>query len=127
MGPSFFGIGFWEILLILVLALIVVGPQRLPEMAVQLARLVRQLRRYAGQVTGQLREEFDDLIRVYESLREELRQLREEVRQESRPLERDLESITAELRAPAEPSEAAAASKSEGPQETASPPAEGKA
>ncbi|MCJ7509754.1 MAG: Sec-independent protein translocase protein TatB [Dehalococcoidia bacterium] len=58
---NFFDIGTPELILILVLAVIVIGPQRLPELAAQLARLVRQARRYAGQITGQLRQELGEL------------------------------------------------------------------
>jgi Sec-independent protein translocase protein TatA len=53
---NFFGIGLPEIILIMVLTLIVVGPQRLPELAVQLARLIRQLRLCGpGEVTRERR------------------------------------------------------------------------
>jgi len=92
------GIGLPEIALILVLTLIVVGPQRLPEMAVQLARLIRQLRGYAGQVSGQLREEMGDLMQDYESLRQELQELRQELRESGQPLRDAAKAIDADLR-----------------------------
>ena len=47
---EFLGIGLPELLVILVLALIVVGPNRLPEVAANLARFVRAARRYGNQV-----------------------------------------------------------------------------
>lgn len=76
---NFFGIGAWEILLVLLIALLVLGPQRLPEVAVQMARAIRWLRRFAGQMTGQLRLEFADLVRDYEALRAEVQELRQQV------------------------------------------------
>ncbi|MDP2950261.1 MAG: Sec-independent protein translocase protein TatB [Chloroflexota bacterium] len=123
---NFFGIGLPEIVLILVLALIVLGPQRLPEFAAQLARLVRQARRYAGQVTSQLKYELGDLAQDYEALREELRQLREELREQSKPLEEELRAVGSELKASSESIQAAASGKLEKPQEAAQPPSEGK-
>jgi sec-independent protein translocase protein TatB len=89
---NFLGIGLPEIILILVLTLIVVGPQRLPEMAVQLARLIRQLRGYAGQVSGQLREEMGDLMQDYEALR---------LRDAAKAIDADLRSAGQALEGPA--------------------------
>ena len=95
---DFFGIGLPEILVILVLLLIVVGPQRLPEMAAQFARLIRQGRRYTRMVTTQLKDELGDITKDYESLREELRQLREEVQQQTRPLREEFEAASSDLK-----------------------------
>ena len=120
---NFFGIGLPEIILILVLALIVVGPQRLPELAAQLARLVRQGRRYAGQVTSQLRYELGDLTQEYETLRQEVQQLRDELRQQGKPLRDELEAAKADAEAAKESVEKAAG-KGQQPRETAKPPAE---
>ena len=65
---DFIGIGPLELLVILALILIVVGPGRLPEMAAQLARFIRTFRRYAAEVTSdfndtmkELEEEYDDM------------------------------------------------------------------
>jgi sec-independent protein translocase protein TatB len=121
---NFFGIGLPEIILILVLALIVVGPQRLPELAAQLARLVRQARRYAGQVTSQLKYELGDVTQDYEALRQELHQLRQELSQQAKPLREELDAARADLKAARESVEKAAA-KEEQPQETTKPPSQG--
>ncbi|MBI2870277.1 MAG: twin-arginine translocase subunit TatB [Candidatus Omnitrophica bacterium] len=39
-----FGIGFWEVVLILVVALIVLGPDRFPELARSAGKLIRELK-----------------------------------------------------------------------------------
>jgi sec-independent protein translocase protein TatB len=122
---DFFGIGLPEIILILVLLLIVVGPQRLPEVAAQLARLIRQGRRYATQVTTQLKDELGDLTKDYEALREELRQLREEVEQQSRPLKEEVEAASSELKASATEIEKATRGEEEKPRQSPKPPSGG--
>lgn len=60
-----FGINGPEFLVLALVALLVVGPERLPKYASQLARLVREVRRMATgareQVRAELGPEFDDI------------------------------------------------------------------
>jgi len=60
-----FGISGGEFVVLVVVAAIVLGPERLPQYAQQLARLVRELRRMAQgaseQVRAELGPEFDDI------------------------------------------------------------------
>jgi sec-independent protein translocase protein TatB len=60
-----FGIQGGEFLILLVVALLVIGPERLPEYSAKLAKLVRQVRGLADSAKGQLREQmgpdFDDV------------------------------------------------------------------
>jgi Tat protein translocase TatB subunit len=49
-----FGMGPLELILILALALIVFGPDKLPEIARQLGRTVAEIRRVSSEVTGEL-------------------------------------------------------------------------
>lgn len=55
----------WEFILLIVLAAVILGPERLPEYAAKLGRLVRQAKGMAESAKGQLREqmgpEFDDI------------------------------------------------------------------
>ncbi|MCG2624486.1 sec-independent translocase [Arthrobacter sp. I2-34] len=57
-----FGINGSELIILAVIAVIVLGPERLPEYAAQLARLVKQLRNMAAGAKEQLREEVGDEI-----------------------------------------------------------------
>jgi sec-independent protein translocase protein TatB len=60
-----FGIQGGEFIILLVVALLVIGPERLPEYSAKLAKLVRQARGLADSAKGQLREqmgpEFDNV------------------------------------------------------------------
>jgi Tat protein translocase TatB subunit len=60
-----FGINPSEFIVLLVVAAVVLGPERLPEYAQQLTRLIRELRRMAQGASAQVREElgpeFDDI------------------------------------------------------------------
>lgn len=62
---TFFNLTSTEIFLLVVLAVLVLGPRRLPHYAARLAQLVRQLRDLAEGAKGQIREEmgpaFDDI------------------------------------------------------------------
>ncbi len=55
----------YELIVLVVVAVVVLGPERLPEYAAKLGRLVRQLRAMADGARAQLKEqlgpEFDDL------------------------------------------------------------------
>ena len=55
----------WEFVILIVLGVVILGPERLPEYAAKLGRLVRQARAMAEGAKGQLREqmgpEFDDI------------------------------------------------------------------
>jgi sec-independent protein translocase protein TatB len=60
-----FDINGGEFLILLVVAMLVIGPERMPEYAAKLAKLVRQLRDLADAAKVQLREQmgpdFDDI------------------------------------------------------------------
>ncbi|WP_432488037.1 twin-arginine translocase TatA/TatE family subunit [Kineococcus sp. SYSU DK018] len=60
-----FGINGGELVVLLVVALVVLGPERLPQYAEQLAHLVKSARRFAKGAQAQMREElgpeFDDI------------------------------------------------------------------
>ncbi len=54
-----FGIGFGEILLILVVALMIFGPGRLPEIARTIGRFSRSLKRMSSDFTSAMAKEID--------------------------------------------------------------------
>ena len=54
---GFFGISFWEILLVLVIGLALVGPRNLPAMAAKAGRAYRRLKRASQDLTSELTKE----------------------------------------------------------------------
>ncbi len=54
-----FDVGFWEILLILVLALVIIGPERLPAAARKAGFFVGKARRYIEGVRSEVESELD--------------------------------------------------------------------
>jgi sec-independent protein translocase protein TatB len=54
-----FDVGFWELVLLFVLGLVVLGPEKLPRVANQLGRYAGQARRMASTLTSQIRTELE--------------------------------------------------------------------
>jgi sec-independent protein translocase protein TatB len=54
-----FDIGFWELILIAIVALLVVGPQRLPELVRESGRWIRAARRFVTDTRYQIERELD--------------------------------------------------------------------
>ncbi|OGO31934.1 MAG: twin arginine-targeting protein translocase TatB [Chloroflexi bacterium RBG_16_56_11] len=56
---DFFGIGGWEILLILIVVLIVVGPGKLPEIARTIGKTMRAIRKASSDITTTVTRELE--------------------------------------------------------------------
>ncbi len=56
---GFFGIGFWEILLVLLIIMAVMGPRRLPEIAQRMGTLYRRLKMASRDLTSELTKEVE--------------------------------------------------------------------
>ncbi|GAB4333010.1 MAG: hypothetical protein Kow0010_19180 [Dehalococcoidia bacterium] len=94
---EFLGIGYQEILLILVLLLVVVGPSRLPTVAYQLGRAVRTLQGYARVVRDEFSEEIAYLQEEAEAVREELQSAKSELREADDELRREQAKFSQEI------------------------------
>lgn len=82
-----FGFSVWEIFLILVIALLVVGPERLPGLARTIGTWVRKIKKFVANAKAELDSEFNlqdmkSLLNSQESEIAKLRALVEETRQE---------------------------------------------
>ncbi|MBB5831947.1 twin-arginine translocase TatA/TatE family subunit [Brachybacterium aquaticum] len=56
-GTGFMGLGGWEVVVLLIVFLVVVGPQRLPEVTRQLMQWVRQARRWVDESRSTVEDE----------------------------------------------------------------------
>jgi sec-independent protein translocase protein TatB len=56
-----FDIGFWELVILFGLGLMVLGPERMPRVAAQLGRWAGQARSMARNLTRQIRDEIEPL------------------------------------------------------------------
>ena len=77
-----FGIGFPEMIVILVVALLVVGPDKLPELARSMAKGVNELRGAMNQIKESLNEETKDLRSVKDDLRQTAVQMKDKLLEE---------------------------------------------
>jgi len=69
-----FNINPWEMTILAVIFLIVFGPERIPEVAAQIGRIVRDVHRATDQATGDLRRELELAARETEAAKAEIRQ-----------------------------------------------------
>ena len=79
-----FDIGFSELLVIGVVALIVIGPERLPKVARTLGHLLGRAQRYVNDVKSDINREIqlDELKKLQTQVTESARSLEDSVRQE---------------------------------------------
>lgn len=74
-----FGIGYQEMFIVLVVALVIFGPSRLPELAGQVGRWVRDFRRMSSDLTGEFEKTFAEVDEVKKSFKREIQGIQEEV------------------------------------------------
>ncbi len=87
---DFFGMGPMEMGVILVIALIIFGPGKLPEIGAQIGHVVRDLRNATGDLTG----EFQQAVGDFKGVADEVRQTAAEVQDTTRSLTRLDQQIT---------------------------------
>ncbi len=94
---EFLGIGYQELLLVLILLLVVVGPERLPGMAYQIGRAVRQMQMYARAVRAEFRDEIDYLDEQYKTIRGGVDEAKQTLRAEQAKFDAEMNQATAPL------------------------------
>jgi sec-independent protein translocase protein TatB len=87
-----FDIGFSEMVVCAVVALVVIGPERLPKVARTLGVLFGRLQRYVAQVKSDINREMDmaDLGKVKTEFESAARSFESDFRSQSAELERDV-------------------------------------
>ena len=89
-----FDIGFSELLLIGVVALVVLGPERLPRVARTAGHLFGRMQRYVAQVRSEINSEIEleELKRLHGDIRNTIHATEQELTKESQELETELTS-----------------------------------
>ncbi|WP_018876771.1 MULTISPECIES: Sec-independent protein translocase protein TatB [unclassified Thioalkalivibrio] len=95
-----FDIGFWEIIIIVLVALLVVGPERLPGLAREIGRWVGKTRRFVHSVRSDFEQELqtDELRKMLKSQDREIRQLKNMMDETETSLREEFEDTERGLR-----------------------------
>jgi Tat protein translocase TatB subunit len=118
-----FGIGYQEMFIVLVVALVIFGPSRLPELAGQVGRWVRDFRRMSSDLTGEFEKTFAEVDEVKKSFKREMQGIQEEVEGIGKSARGDLKKSGAKAIADGKKSSGLAAKKGTAAAATASNPA----
>jgi sec-independent protein translocase protein TatB len=118
-----FDIGFSEIVVIAVVALIVIGPERLPKVARTLGHMFGRLQRYVNEVKADINREMelDELRKLQSQVQSAAREIEQSVSHAAHSVESGVRSVESELnRAGTAGSDAAAPQASEPASQSAS-------
>ncbi|MCU0896453.1 MAG: Sec-independent protein translocase protein TatB [Burkholderiales bacterium] len=117
-----FDIGFSELLVIAVVALIVIGPERLPKVARTAGHMLGRLQRYVNDVKADINREMelDELRKVQSTFQDAARSIEDSVRS----VEQSVNKVEGEIRAEAAALESPAAEPASAPAPSATAPAE---
>ncbi len=90
-----FDIGFSELIIIAIVALIVIGPERLPKVARTVGHLIGRMQRYVNDVKADISREMelDELKKLRSSMEETARSFEQSVQKEIRETEGALNSV----------------------------------
>jgi len=132
---NFFGVGPAEMVLIVIAALIFVGPQRLPKLAADIARTIREIRQYTGSFAAEFNEVMKDIEKDTEADRGEWKEIGTGLAEAVKGIDSSIEGTQSPAKpvfpaqeppgahrsgaapvAPASPAEAPPAQAAEGPQ-----------
>ncbi len=98
-----FDVAFSELVVIAIVALLVIGPEKLPKVARTLGALVGRLQRYVANVKSDIEREmqFEDL----QKLQQEIKQGVEEVQTSAREVENSIGGALTQAKKPETPSD----------------------
>ncbi len=94
-----FDIGFSELMVIAVVALLVIGPEKLPRVARTAGHLFGRMQRYVNDVKADISREMalDDLRKLQASMQETAQSLEQSVNESVRSAETEMNRIAADL------------------------------
>lgn len=99
---GFFDIGFQEIIIVLVVALLVLGPQRLPEIARKMGKIYRSLRKVTTDFTKEFTKAIDiedkELKALAKSVKDDVKKLGKAVDTETKGLAKTVDTGTKDFK-----------------------------
>jgi sec-independent protein translocase protein TatB len=119
-----FDIAFSEMLIIGVVALVVIGPERLPKVARTLGHLFGRLQRYVAQVKSDINREMDasELSKVKTEFESAARGFQQDVESQARKTEDEIRQVERDIERQVNPAEPAGAAPAAPVAETPSLP-----
>lgn len=96
-----FGIGYTEAFIIAVAALVVFGPERLPEVAGQVGRWIREFRKMTSDLTGEFEKTIAEVDDIRDTVRREMKSMMDEVDDVAEGVKRDLSTGSGKRGGPA--------------------------
>jgi sec-independent protein translocase protein TatB len=96
-----FDVGFSEIVVIAVVALIVIGPEKLPKVARTLGHMFGRLQRYVNEVKADINREMeiDELRKLQTQVQDAARDIEQSMTSAAREVETGVRSVEAQLNA----------------------------
>ena len=94
-----FDIGFSELIVIGIVALIVIGPERLPKVARTMGHLVGRLRRYVSEVKSDISREMqmEELHKLHGDFRQAAHEVKQSVTEQATDAEHQVKAIADEI------------------------------
>jgi sec-independent protein translocase protein TatB len=93
-----FGVGLPELMVIMVLAIVVVGPDKLPEVAADLARWIKRARAYGQHLTRDFNDVVGELEKEVGASRDDWKEIASVIRREGTGLSNILQDTTNEIK-----------------------------
>lgn len=114
-----FGIDFSELMVILVIALIVIGPERLPKVARTLGMLWARAQRYVNGVKSDIARDMaiEEFRQLQQKMQQEASSLEQSLKQASQKVDHEVRELNSVLARPTPVGQVAAPTRTQVPQE----------